>query len=43
MNMHYGSHMDNFMFQFPTGIPYYHSDNLDLISTVIILINSLIT
>ncbi|PAV80525.1 hypothetical protein WR25_22905 [Diploscapter pachys] len=31
--MHYDSHMDNFMFQFPTGIPYYHSDNLDLIST----------
>ncbi|PAV56601.1 hypothetical protein WR25_00280 [Diploscapter pachys] len=31
--MHYGSHMDNFRFQFPTGIPYYHSDNLDLIST----------
>ncbi|CAD6191331.1 unnamed protein product [Caenorhabditis auriculariae] len=33
INMHHDSQMDQFLFQFPWGVPYYHSDNMDDIST----------
>ncbi|CAB3405708.1 unnamed protein product [Caenorhabditis bovis] len=33
INMHHDSQMDQFMFQFPWGIPYYHENDMDSIST----------
>lgn len=33
INMHHDSQMDQFLFQFPWGIPYYHQDDMSSIST----------
>uniref|UniRef100_A0A1I7XRL1 Plastocyanin-like domain-containing protein n=1 Tax=Heterorhabditis bacteriophora TaxID=37862 RepID=A0A1I7XRL1_HETBA len=32
INMHYDSHVDGFKFEFPTGMPYYNEDKMNLIS-----------
>ncbi|EGT54792.1 hypothetical protein CAEBREN_28408 [Caenorhabditis brenneri] len=33
INMHHDSQMDQYLFQFPWGIPYYHNDDMSTIST----------
>uniref|UniRef100_A0A1I7TPH8 Multicopper oxidase n=1 Tax=Caenorhabditis tropicalis TaxID=1561998 RepID=A0A1I7TPH8_9PELO len=34
INMHHDSQMDQYLFQFPWGIPYYHKDDMSSISTI---------